>query len=73
MPLRHVFDMADAEGRRAFLEVSLAALPVYGRLGWRVIDKLAFSIDDEEVEEGRMKEERTLITWIMTREPVMKN
>lgn len=49
--------MADAEGRRVFVEASLGALPQYERLGWRVMDKLTFSMEDEEVKEGRVKEE----------------
>jgi len=55
--LRHVLDMADAEGRRVFVEARLAALPLYERLGWRVIDKLTFPMEDEEVKERRVKDE----------------
>jgi len=36
--LKHVLDSADREGKKAYIEATLAGYPVYERLGWKVVD-----------------------------------
>lgn len=68
--LKHVLDMADAEGRKAYIEATAAGFPVYKKLGWKVIDKLEFDIDEKDLVKGG---ETTWYNWVMMREPVLEN
>jgi GNAT superfamily N-acetyltransferase len=36
--LKHVLEMADRDGKKAYIEATVAGYPVYERLGWKVVD-----------------------------------
>lgn len=68
--LKHVLDMADREGRRTYIEATRPGRPVYEKLGWKTVEILKLSLDEEDVQAGRVKEEdRQGIHWVMIREP----
>lgn len=68
--LRYVLDMADREGRRCYIEATRPGFPVYEKLGWKTVEVLHFSLDEEDVKAGRVKEEdRVGIHWVMIRNP----
>lgn len=68
--LRHVLDMADREEKKCYIEATRPGLPVYERLGWKTVEILHFSVDEEDVKAGRVKEEdRVGIHWVLIREP----
>lgn len=70
MLLKHVLDMADREGKKAYIEATKPGRPVYERLGWKVIDRITLSLDEEDVNSGKIKDEdREGQNWVMMRDP----
>lgn len=70
MLLKHVLDMADREGKKVYIEATKDGFPVYERLGWKVIDRITLTLDEEDVRSGKVKdEERDGQNWVMMREP----
>lgn len=71
MLLRYVLNMADREGRKAYIEATRPGKPVYEKLRWKTVEVLHFeSLDGEDVKAGRVNEEdRVGIHWVMIRDP----
>jgi Mg2+/citrate symporter len=44
MLMRHVLDMADAEGRTTYIEATSAGYPLYLKLGFREIDAVVVDL-----------------------------
>ncbi|KFY96612.1 hypothetical protein V500_02403 [Pseudogymnoascus sp. VKM F-4518 (FW-2643)] len=68
MLLRHGLELADREGRRAYIEATPAGLPLYKKLGWVVVDEAEIVNASRDTPE----DERRWINWIMIRGPVTK-
>ncbi|KFY12801.1 hypothetical protein V492_03651, partial [Pseudogymnoascus sp. VKM F-4246] len=68
MLLRHGLDMADRDGRKAYIEATPAGLPLYKKLGWVVVDEAEIISVNKDTPE----DERRWINWVMIREPVAK-
>jgi GNAT superfamily N-acetyltransferase len=60
--LNHVFDLADAEGRKVYVESTMAGHPVYERFGFRDIDLL-------RVDLSKWGGEKPGLNTIMLRDP----
>ena len=71
MLLKYVLNMADKEGRKAYIEATKPGKPVYERLGWKTVEVLTFkSLDELDRKAGRTKEDdRVGIHWVMMRDP----
>lgn len=62
-----MLDIADAEGRKCYLEATPAGKPVYEQLGFRQVDVLSFDWD-----ELTSKRNGLYKNFIMIRDPVAK-
>ncbi|KAL3428052.1 acetyltransferase [Phlyctema vagabunda] len=62
MLLRYALDLADADGRKAYLESTEAGHPLYLKLGWKDIDLLT-------IDTRNYGGEKVITYWIMTRDP----
>ncbi|KFY59451.1 hypothetical protein V497_04261 [Pseudogymnoascus sp. VKM F-4516 (FW-969)] len=69
MLLKYGLDLADKEGRRAYIEATPAGLPLYKKLGWVIVDEAEIVNGSKDTPE----DERRWINWIMIRQPVAKN
>ncbi|CAG8957598.1 hypothetical protein HYFRA_00010464 [Hymenoscyphus fraxineus] len=64
--LQHVLDLADAEGRRVYIEATDAGYPLYKKLGFEQVDVLPIDMRKWGVEELGSN-------IIMIREPLLKS
>lgn len=62
MLLSYVFALADAEGRKVYLESTVTGHPVYEKLGFRDIDLLSLDL-------SKWGGEKPGVNTIMLREP----
>ena len=69
MLLKYGLELADREGRKAYIEATSAGLPLYKKLGWVVVDEAEIVNGSKDMP----ADERRWINWIMIREPVVTN
>lgn len=55
-------DLADAEGKKSYIEATSEGHPLYLKLGWRDVDRF-------DVDFNKYGGERPGTTWIMMRDP----
>lgn len=60
--LKHGLDLADSEGRKAYIEASEDGHPVYLKLGFRDVDLV-------KVDLSKWGGKEPGITWVMVRDP----
>jgi hypothetical protein len=65
MLLNEVIALADADGKRIYLEATVAGRPLYSKLGWAVIDLVTFDLT-------KWGGEGPAYNWIMMRQPKSK-
>jgi hypothetical protein len=65
MLLEHVIALAEAEGRRIYLEASPSGHPLYEKLGWKDVDLITIDLRKWGVDLSDCN-------WIMLREPQAK-
>ncbi|KAK8074114.1 hypothetical protein PG994_005013 [Apiospora phragmitis] len=63
--LAPMLDIADAEGRKTYLEATAAGKPLYERLGFRLVEVLEFNWDELTKERNGLYK-----NWVMIRDPV---
>ncbi|KAK8070612.1 Acyl-CoA N-acyltransferase [Apiospora hydei] len=63
--LAPMLDIADAEGRKTYLEATAAGKPLYEKLGFRLVELLTFDWDELTKERNGLYK-----NWVMIREPV---
>lgn len=64
--LKHVLDLADAEGKKAWIEATAAGRPLYAKFGFKEVDPLV------EVDLSRWGATEPGRNWGMLREPQQK-
>lgn len=62
MLLNHVIALADADGKRIYLEATAAGHPLYCKFGWEDIDLVALDLT-------KWSGEGLAYNWIMMRDP----
>lgn len=62
MLLKHSLDLADAEGKVAYIEATPAGHELYLKMGWRDVDRI-------EIDLSKWGEETMGVNWVMLREP----
>jgi hypothetical protein len=62
MLMRHVLDIADAEGRKTYIEATNAGYPLYVKLGFKEIDAVVVDLSSWGAEEKGLN-------MIMLRDP----
>ncbi|KAK8023763.1 hypothetical protein PG993_011829 [Apiospora rasikravindrae] len=63
--LTPMLDIADAEGRKTYLEATAAGKPLYEKLGFRLVEVLEFDWDELTTKRNGLYK-----NWVMIRDPV---